>query len=152
MSRSIENMAKEPVASNTGTTTRHAGTETPSQRRLPIQIEEEGDALGGWKRDLDYAVRRLRNNKSFALLVILVLALGIGANSSIFSIIDAVLLHPLPYHDANRLVVLWVDNPKQNVHEEGTGYPTFQDWQRENQVFDAIGGYIWPERMNVTTT
>ena len=63
-------------------------------------------------QDLQFAVRGLRKNPSFALLAIAALAIGIGANTSIFSVVDTVLVRPLPYHDGNRLVFLWSRDPR----------------------------------------
>src|ERR1051325_3091984 len=64
-------------------------------------------ALDAFGRDLRYAVRMLRRNPAFASAVVLTLALGIGANTAIFSVYDAVLLKPLPYADPERIVMIW---------------------------------------------
>jgi putative ABC transport system permease protein len=86
-------------------------------------------------QDLRYGVRMLFKNPGFTFVAVLTLALGIGANTAIFSLVKAVLLRPLPYHDPDRLAMLWTDDPKRNIHEEGTSYPNFQDWRSQNQLF-----------------
>ena len=70
------------------------------------------DAL---RQDLRYAIRAFRRNPGFTLAAVLSLAIGIGANTSIFSITNALLLRPLPYRDADRLVILWNRSPGLNI-------------------------------------
>jgi predicted permease len=86
-------------------------------------------------RDLRHALRTLRRSPSFTGIAILTLALGIGANTAMFSVVNAVLLRPLPYQDPDRLAMLWTDDPKRNIREEGTSYPTFLDWRSESRTF-----------------
>src|SRR5436309_2356163 len=88
--------------------------------------------------DFQYSLRTLRKSPGFTAVAILTLALGIGANSAMFSVIDAVLLRPLPYQDPDRLAVLWTDDPKHNIHEEGTSYPNFLDWKAQTRVFEDM--------------
>jgi predicted permease len=95
----------------------------------PRRVEDE------MFQDLRYGVRMLFRTPGFTFVAVLTLALGIGANTAIFSLVNAVLLRPLPYHDPDRLAMLWTDDPKRNIREEGTSYPNFLDWRSQNQSF-----------------
>jgi len=86
-------------------------------------------------QDLRFGARMLLKQPGFTLIAVLTLALGIGANTAIFSVVNAVLLRPLPYAEPDRLAMLWTENPKQGIHEEGTSYPTFLDWRTQSQAF-----------------
>jgi predicted permease len=92
-------------------------------------------------QDLRYALRTLRKSPGFTLTALLTLAVGIGANTAIFSTINAVLLRPLPYRDPGRLVMLWTDDPKHDIHQEGVSYPNFADWRRMNQSFEDMATF-----------
>src|SRR5262249_46155222 len=72
--------------------------------------------------DLRYGLRVLSANRSFTAVVILTLALGIGANTAIFSVVNAVLLRPLPFRDPDRLAMLWTDDAKRGLHEGPTSF------------------------------
>jgi putative ABC transport system permease protein len=91
-------------------------------------------------RDGKYAVRQLRKNPGFTVVAIAVLALGIGANTTIFSLVDAVLVKPLPYSEANRL--LWVgETLKGNSTDQVTLTPDFLEWRDRNQVFTGLAAF-----------
>ena len=90
-------------------------------------------------QDIRYGMRMLWKNRAISAIVILALALGIGANSAIFSVVNTVLLRPLPYAEADRLVFL---NEKSPVLDEmSISYPNFLDWREHNQTFEKIGVY-----------
>ncbi len=91
--------------------------------------------------DLRFAFRSLLNNPGFALSAILALALGIGSNSAIFSILDAVLLRPLPFPQSERLVNVWESNQTRNIPRMIVAPGNYQDWRAQSHVFSNIGSY-----------
>src|ERR1700747_2046969 len=90
--------------------------------------------------DARYALRVMRKNPGFAAIAILTLALGIGANTAIFSVVYAVLLKPLPYPAPNQLVAVFEAKPQEGVDFNGVSYPDFQDWRAQNGVFTELAG------------
>ncbi|HEX9759932.1 MAG TPA: ABC transporter permease, partial [Candidatus Acidoferrales bacterium] len=92
-------------------------------------------------QDVRFAARALLKNPAFAAVAILTLALGIGANTAIFSVVNGVLLRPLPYPDPGRLTMVWMDNPRMNVHDDITSYPNYQDWRDRNRSFEQMAAY-----------
>jgi putative ABC transport system permease protein len=98
-------------------------------------------ALDGVAGDVRYACRSLGKHPGFAIVVVLTLALGIGANAAIFSVVNAVLLRPLPYHDADRLVVIWGDLHRPGVNEIPTSAGEFADYRDRTHAFEHIAAY-----------
>ena len=94
--------------------------------------------MEGLLQDVRYALRNLRKRPVFSLIVVFTLALGIGANTAIFSVVDAVLLAPLPYGEPDNLVVLWAKNEKQNVTQQPVSYPNIVDLKQANDVFEHL--------------
>ncbi|HWM89154.1 MAG TPA: ABC transporter permease [Thermoanaerobaculia bacterium] len=92
-------------------------------------------------RDLTFAVRRLRKQPLFALIAISILALGIGANAAIFSVLDAVVLSPLPYPDPERLVQVWATAPELGLPQTQVSFPKFQALAGERRVFEAVTAF-----------
>src|SRR6266513_5981881 len=93
--------------------------------------------------DLRFALRVLRKSPGFVLTVIAVLALGIGANAAVFSVVDAVLLRSLPLRDPERVVMLWEKNPALggSIGERvPSAYTNFLEWARHATQFEAIAG------------
>ncbi|HKW63263.1 MAG TPA: ABC transporter permease [Candidatus Acidoferrum sp.] len=131
-----------------------------AQRRARVEFggyeqvkEEYRDARGvspieTATRDIRYGLRALRSNPGFSIVAILTLALGIGANTAIFSVIDSVLLRPLPYGDPDKLVMLWENSPSRNPHNT-VSPPDFLDWGQRNAVFSGIAG-LFDQRANLT--
>lgn len=91
-------------------------------------------------RDLRYAARSLRRSPGFACAAILTFALGIGANTAIYSVLHAVVLAPLPYTEPDRLVQVLLFNTALN-HPTYCSYPDFIDWQRQSRSFQQIAAY-----------
>jgi putative ABC transport system permease protein len=87
-------------------------------------------------RDIRYGVRLLLKHPGFTVAAVLTLAVGIGANTAIFSIVHAVVLQPLPFHDPQQLVMVWESD--RNGKRNNVGYPTFNDWRAQNQSFEAM--------------
>jgi predicted permease len=90
-------------------------------------------------RDVRYALRGLRRSPAFASIAVIVLALGIGANTALFSVTSAVLLRPLPYPDANRLVRIWTAMPDHVYPRSGSSLPDYRTWRAANRSFDEMG-------------
>ncbi len=94
-------------------------------------------------RDMRFAIRTIRKNPGFATVVILTLALGIGFNTAIFSVVDGILLRPLPYPDEEELVSVWADyTGRDGPLREWLSYPNFHDLRGEQDVFDELGVYV----------
>ncbi len=87
-------------------------------------------------QDLRFGVRMLLKKPGFALAIIITIALSIGANTAIFSIVNAVLLRQLPYQNPERLVVLW--ERQQDIEQESPSYPNFLDWQEQSRSFEQM--------------
>src|SRR6266542_3764912 len=88
--------------------------------------------------DLKFAIRQLLKNPGFTAVAVLTLALGIGANTAIFSIINGLLLKPLPYPEPDRLVTLWERNPKEGIEQERVSGPNYLDWRAQNTVLSEL--------------
>jgi putative ABC transport system permease protein len=100
-------------------------------------------------QDLRYALRMLRSSPGFTAVAILTLALGIGANTAIFSVIDSVLLRPLPYQDPAGLVMVWENNSQHPNPHNTVSPPDFLDWQSRNSVFAEMAA-LFDQRANLT--
>ena len=83
--------------------------------------------------DIQYALRNIARKPLFYSVVILTLALGIGANAAIFTVVNGVLLQPLPYPHPERLMMVWTHNPRQGFDKDVGTYPNFEDWRRASQ-------------------
>jgi predicted permease len=95
-------------------------------------------------QDLRYSFRTLAKAPGYTAVAVLTLALGVGANAAIFSVLQAVILRDLPYHEPDRVAVLWTRNIRQNL-PDGTSYLNFRDWRAESRQFQAMAAYVRPE-------
>jgi putative ABC transport system permease protein len=100
-------------------------------------------------QDLKYGLGMLRRNPGFTFVAVLTLALGIGANTAIFSVVNGVLLNALPYPQPEQLAMVWCDNRRQGIPDDITSYPNFVDWRDRNKTFQGMAGVV-PERLNLT--
>ena len=95
--------------------------------------------MADWTAAFRYAFRTLRRQPTFAIVSIVTLALGIGANTAIFSVIKTVVLNPLPYEAPEKIAILWEVNPDGN--QGPVSVPTFEDWKREAKSFESLAAY-----------
>ena len=122
----------------------------------PTLLKEVIREMSGWtsferlSQDLRYGIRLLRRSPGFSAVAILTLALGIGANTAIFSVVDAFLLRPLPFRDSNRLVRFWPTSTETGLRPYSIGsYPDFIDWQAQAASFEQMETYN-PRAFNIT--
>jgi putative ABC transport system permease protein len=92
-------------------------------------------------QDIRYGLRMLRKSPSVTAVAVITLALGIGANTAVFSVVNAVLLHPLPYRDANELVVVWEQNAARGWFHNIVSAANFLDWRKQNHAFADMAAF-----------
>ncbi|HKV63365.1 MAG TPA: ABC transporter permease [Candidatus Acidoferrum sp.] len=114
--------------------------------RGSLEVTKEEVRSAGWEsfletswQDLRFAFRMLCKSPGFTAVAVLTLALGIGANTAMFSLVNGVLLRPLPYRNANRLVMVWEKG--RDGSPENVGYATYLDWKSQNKSFEEIAIY-----------
>src|SRR5215510_15138545 len=109
------------------------------QPSLGLIESKGGIRMESLLQDLRFGARMLMKQPGFTLIAALTLALGIGANTAIFSVVNAALLRPLPYSEPDRLVQIWQTNPQANRWGDWVSYPDFRDWRERNTVFEEVG-------------
>src|SRR5207237_8369395 len=100
--------------------------------------------MSGVLQDLRYAFRQIQKAPAFAAVAVVTLALGIGANTAIFSVVNSVLLRALPFKDADRLVRIWHTPPRSSfpgMNQFAVSPANYLDWQDQNHVFDSMAIY-----------
>ena len=128
----------------------HADADAAARRAFGnvLAAQEKWYEYGRWQlfahlsRDFRQAIRQMEKRPGFCIVVILTLALGIGANSAIFSIVEAVLLRPLPYKDPTRLAMVFSGDPARELHEGRVSLPNFEDWRSQNNSFEGMTAFI----------
>lgn len=99
-------------------------------------------------QDVRYAYRALRKHLAFTFVATATLALGIGALTAIFSVVNAVLVRPLPYEEPGRLAMLWESNESQGLERSQIAPGNLGDWREQNQTFEGIAGF-WPNSVTI---
>jgi putative ABC transport system permease protein len=99
--------------------------------------------MDGFLNDVRYATRNLIKRPAFTLIAAVTLALGIGANTAIFSSVYALLLKPLPFPELNRVVAVWDSYPSRGVLRNEVALPNYLDWRAQNQSFEQLALYSW---------
>src|SRR5215467_1899933 len=108
-------------------------------------LEERGRNVWRWPRlenllsDVRFALRMLRKNPTFTTVAVLTLALGIGANTAIFSLVNGVLLKPLPYLHPGQLTIVWEED--RDGSRDNVGYQTYLDWKSQSKSFEELAVY-----------
>jgi len=140
---------------------RQAGRERRKERavrrgaRKAYRGGEEGRGTGGATsmdstvQDVAFAFRQLRKRPGFTLVLVVTLALGIGAATAVFSVVEGVLLHPLPYPSPDRLTVVWTQFPGQNLMKFPASWPEYQDYRRNSRSYEDLG--LWGSTQRTLT-
>jgi putative ABC transport system permease protein len=99
--------------------------------------------------DLRYAIRNLARTPAFAIVAVLTLAIGIGANTAMFTVANTVLWRPLPYPHPGQLVQIWETNPLKHWTQSVASPANFADWQTQNTVFSGMAAYVGANKQGI---
>ena len=116
---------------------------------LIVESSGRSNLLTDFLHDMRFALRMLLKNPGFTIVAVIALALGIGANTAIFSVVNTVLLRPLPYKDPERLVMVWEDASKTGYPRDTPSAANYVDWRDQNQVFEGMAAFT-DESFNLT--
>src|SRR5437867_7003528 len=105
--------------------------------------------MGTLVQDVKYGFRMLVKHPGFTAVAVLTLALGIGANTAMFSVVNAALLRPLPYKDPGPLVYVWSAENARGINQSTVSIPDLHDWRQQNRVFDGMAGW-WSGTYNLS--
>ena len=123
---------------------------TREVQRIVQHVDPDPAVLGGSGRrswvealwqDVRYGVRTLRRSPGFTAVAAITLALGVGANTAIFTVVNAVILRPLPFAEPNRLVRFWESNPEKGWPTFSVSHPTFLDWRNQSRSFERMAAH-----------
>src|SRR5205809_993854 len=113
-----------------------------------LDVSKEAVRSGGWEsfveicwQDLRFGLRMLRKSPGFTLVATLTLALGIGANTAVFSVVESILLIPLPFRDSDRLVAIWATQKSQPARI-GASMPEFEDYKAQSHSFEYLANFL----------
>ena len=98
------------------------------------------------RSDITYAIRNLWKRPGFTIIAVLTLALGIGANTAIFSAVHSLLLKPLPWPELDRVVAIWDKSPSRGYDHNEVTFANYLDWQAQSQSFEQLALYRWWSR------
>ena len=133
-----------------------AARQPTAARRLADWSRQEPAPItkGSWMsifnvgRDARHAVRMILRAPGFSLIAIMTFAVGIGVNTAVFTVVNGVLLRPLPYPDAERITMLWMDNRRQAIPEDITSYPGYLDWKSQSASYEHMAAFT-PANFNL---
>ena len=126
-------------------------SQKPVREAPVLETSGRSNLLADFMNDLRYALRMLLKNPGFTIIAVIALSLGIGANTAIFSVVNTVLLRPLPYKDPDQLVMVWEDASKHGYPRDTPATANYVDWRDQNQLFEGMAA-IADESFNLTGT
>src|SRR5690242_576391 len=110
-----------------------------AEERILQRVRHRGGGMTNFWQDIRFGLRVLLKSPGFTVIAVLTLALGIGANTALFSVVNGVLLNPLPLPNPDKLVALYSKTP--TFQESSISYPNFLDWQKNNHSFSELGAF-----------
>src|SRR5262249_25233761 len=99
---------------------------------------EESIMLESLQADVHNGVRSLKRKPIVTLVIVIAIAVGVGAGTAVFTVVDGILIRPLPFHQPDRLTAIWTHNTQQDSAKRFVSYPDFADWRKESRAFDNM--------------